>query len=355
MNLGAALIGLSHLLGILLLLTTPALAQQEAKAPENHRTDWFKNAKWGVFMHYMADTVLKGDELTVENWNKTVDAFDAKGLTEQLASAGAGYFVLTLGQNSGFYCSPNASYDRLTGFAPSKCSRRDLVSDLSDALRARHIRLLVYLPSGAPDRDKAATKALEWKAGQFPLWTYKDGKPKGQDDRLASFQRKWESVIAEWSKRWGRKVSGWWFDGCYYPDAMYRHPQAPNFASFAAAARAGNPDSIVAFNPGVLNPIITLTPEEDYAAGEINEPDKVVCAGRWVGQAQFQMLSYLGPSWCQKPPRFKAAQIVSITRGITEKGGVVTWDVPPAGINGHIPEDFLAQLKAVGESLARKE
>jgi hypothetical protein len=346
---------LSRLLNLLLLLTTPALGEPAGKAPEKHRTDWFKNAKWGVFMHYMADTVLKGDELTVENWNKAVDAFEVKGLTDQLASTGAGYFVLTLGQNSGFYCSPNATYDRLTGFTPSKCSRRDLVSDLSDALRARHIRLLVYLPSGAPDRDKAAVQALEWKAGQFPLWTYKDGKPKGQDDRLASFQRKWESFIAEWSERWGRKVSGWWFDGCYYPDAMYRHPETPNFASFAAAARAGNPDSLVAFNPGVLNPIITLTPEEDYTAGEINEPDKVVCTGRWVGQAQFQMLSYLGPSWCQKPPRFKAGQVVSITRSITDKGGVVTWDVPPAGINGHIPEDFLAQLQAVGEGLARKE
>ena len=44
-----------------------------------------------------------------------------------------------------------------------------------------------------------------------------------------------------------------------------------------------------------------------------------------------------------------------LTRAITDKGGVVTWDVPPAGINGHIPEDFLAQLKAVGASLARKE
>ena len=28
-------------------------------------------------------------------------------------------------------------------------------------------------------------KALEWKPGQFPLWTYENGKPKGQDDRLA--------------------------------------------------------------------------------------------------------------------------------------------------------------------------
>ena len=343
-----------NLLCITLALTTAAVGGQEPTPKESRRTDWFNHAKWGVLMHYMGDTVLKGDELTVENWNKAVNAFDVKGLAEQLSSAGAGYFVLTLGQNSGFYCSPNAAYDRLTGITPSKCAKRDLVSDLSDALRARHIRLMVYLPAGAPDRDKEAMKALEWKAGQFPLWTYANGKPKGQDDRLASFQRKWESVIGQWSKQWGRKVSGWWFDGCYYPDAMYRHPQAPNFASFAAAARAGNPDSIVAFNPGVLNPIITLTPAEDYTAGEINEPDKVVCAGRWVGRAQFHMLSYLGPSWCQKPPRFKPAQVAAITRGITDKQGVVTWDVPPAGINGHIPEDFLAQLKAVGAVLARK-
>ena len=133
------------------------------------------------------------------------------------------------------------------------------------------------------------------RAGQYPLWKYENGKPKGQDDRLAAFQQKWESVITEWSKRWGRRVSGWWFDGCYYPDAMYRHPEPPNFASFAAAVRSGNPDSLVAFNPGVLNPIITLTPEEDYTAGEINDPGKVVCPGRWVGKAQFHMLSYLGP------------------------------------------------------------
>lgn len=343
-----------QLIWILSLLCGTAVAADAAEPPRNHRPDWFRDAKWGVFMHYMADTVLKGDQLNVENWNKAVDAFDVNGLAEQLASAGAGYFVLTLGQNSGFYCSPNATYDRLTGITPGKCARRDLVADLSAALRAKKIRLMVYLPAGAPDRDREAMKALEWEAGKFPLWTYEKGKPKGQDDRLVSFQKKWESVIAEWSKRWGRNVSGWWFDGCYYPDAMYRHAEPPNFASFAAAARAGNPGSIVAFNPGVLNPIITLTPEEDYTAGENNEPDKVACPGRWVDTAQFHMLSYLGPNWCQKPPRFKAEQVVDFTRGITDKQGVVTWDVPPAGINGHIPEDFFAQLKAVGETLKRK-
>ncbi len=338
-----------------LFLQMAVIAAVAAEPGLPHRTDWLKEAKWGVFMHYMGDTVLKGDQLTIENWNKAVEAFDVNGLADQLASVGAGYFVLTLGQNSGFYCSPNKTYDKLTGITPSKCARRDLVSNLSEALRAKGIRLMVYLPSGAPDRDQEAMKAFEWKPGQFPLCTYVNGKPKGQDDRLAAFQKKWESVIAEWSKRWGRQVSGWWFDGCYYPDAMYRHPEAPNFASFAAAARAGNPDSVVAFNPGVLDHIITLTPEEDYTAGEINDPGKVVCPGRWVAKAQFHMLSFLGPTWCQKPPRFKADQVVAFTCAITDKEGAVTWDVPPTGVNGHIPDDFLAQLKAIGESAKPKK
>ncbi len=157
-----------HVLCILVVFGKLALAADPANPLEKDRTDWLKEAKWGVFMHYMGDTVFKGDQLTVENWNKAVDAFDVKGLAEQLASAGAGYFVLTLGQNSGFYCSPNSTYDKLTGITPSKCARRDLVSDLSEALRAKRIRLMVYLPSGAPDRDREAMKALEWKAGQFP-------------------------------------------------------------------------------------------------------------------------------------------------------------------------------------------
>ncbi len=335
------------LAALCVLLCAAAVSAQEQKRPD--RTAWFQQAKWGVFMHYMGDTVCKAP--TVEAWNQAVESFDVEGLSEQLASAGAGYFVLTLGQNSGFFCAPNAAYDGIVGITPSKCARRDLPADLAAALKKRGIRLMVYLPAGAPDRDTEAMEKLEWKNGAHPFWTCKGGAPKGEDSRLVSFQNKWESVIADWSKRWGGNVCGWWFDGCYFPDAMYRHPDAPNFESFAAAARAGNPDSIVAFNPGVEVPIITLTPAEDYTAGEINEPEKVKCDGPRVGTAQLHMLSYLGPNWCQKPPRFTAEQAVRHTRNITDKGGVVTWDVPPEGPTGKILPEFLEQLQAVGKAL----
>lgn len=165
--------------------------------------------------------------------------------------------------------------------------------------------------------------------------------------RNLEFQRKWERVIAEWSERWGRKVSGWWFDGCYWPNAMYRSMNPPNFASFAGAARKGNADSIVAFNRGVIFPIISMTEQEDYTAGEMDDPSKVQVSEFWQDGAQFHMLSYLGKAWSAGPPRFTTDQVVEFTSRITRKGGVVSWDVP-TDARGLILEPFLEQLRAIG-------
>lgn len=301
-------------------------------------TDWFKDAKWGVFIHYLAETFKSGTQkkITVDDWNRMVDSFDVKGLANQLESAGAKYIFVTLGQNSGFYCAPNDTYDRIIGIKPGKCSHRDLVSDLSDKLVARGIRMLVYLPSGAPDKDSPAIKALEWKSN---------------GGRLAEFQIKWETVIREWSLRWGKRISGWWVDGCYYANDMYRHEAPPNFKSFAEAMKSGNPDSIVAFNPGVKVPVVSLTEYEDYTAGEISNSFPVFDSyqqgprvERWInGDRQYHILSFLGDGWGFGNPRFPDEFVVGFTKYMNRRMGVMTWDVPISE-QGLIKEPFLCQL-----------
>ncbi|MFZ2654847.1 MAG: alpha-L-fucosidase [Victivallales bacterium] len=300
------------------------------------RTDWFHEAKWGVFMHFLATPASssQGAETDADAWNRRVDSFDVKGVAKQLIEARAKYFVLTLGQNSGHYCCPNEAYDRLTGIRPSKCARRDLVSELHDALAPHGIRLMVYLPAGAPEYEPMAVEKMKWAKG----------------GRCAEFQRNWESVIREWSLRWGRKVSGWWFDGCYYDDEMYRHADEPNFKSFAAAVRAGNPDSIVAWDPGVQYPPYTVDAEEDYTAGEVNEPQEVDAPGRWDKHAQFHILTFLGKYWAQLPIRFTASEAISHTLSFTDCGGVVTWDVPLT-YEGLINPEAFAILKEVGKAV----
>jgi hypothetical protein len=320
---------------LLIALAAPGLAQ--------HRADWMQQAKWGVMNHYLADWQARVNHLTmsVETWNSMIDKFDVEALAKELQSAGASYYQISIGQNSGYYLSPNAVYDQLTGIQPSKCSRRDLVSDLAAALAPRGIKLMVYLPSGAPAQDKPADAALGWQNGAHPN---------------TEFQRKWERIIREWSSRWGKKVSGWWFDGCYFPSTMYRSPEPPNFASFAAAARAGNPDAIVAFNPGVVYRMLSLTPYEDFTAGEIDKPELVAIKRGADGQidgTQIHMLSYLGQTWGMgAAPRFSAAQAIEYTHKVTNAGGAVTWDVP-VGLDGKIGEPFLDQLAAIGKSFAK--
>ena len=129
---------------------------------------------------------------------------------------------------------------------------------------------------------------------------------------------------------------------------MYRSPEAPNFASFAAAARAGNPDAAVAFNPGVVYRMLSLTPYEDYTAGEIDKPDQVTIRRNADGKidgAQLQMLSYLGQTWgIGDQPRFTSQQAIEYTQKLRKAGGAVTWDVPVA-IDGTISKAFLDQLK----------
>lgn len=92
-----------------------------------------------------------------------------------------------------------------------------LAGDSGHCRRGRHralsnVLLMAYLPSGAPDRDLEVVKALRWKDGVFLLWTYENGNPRGKDDRLAAFQQKWESVIAEWPYCPKTRVLPWIFE-----------------------------------------------------------------------------------------------------------------------------------------------
>jgi len=144
----------------------------------------------------------------------------------------------------------------------------------------------------------------------------------------------------------GKKVAGWWFDGCYFPNSMYRSADPPNFASFAAVARAGNPDSCLAFNPAVVYRILSVRPSEDYTAAEIDKPDQVTvrrAVGGRVDGMQINMLSFLGETWGSGGPRFTTDQVIEYTKKIIDFGGSVTWDVP-VELDVTITQRFLDQL-----------
>ncbi len=294
--------------------------------PNNPNADWFKDAKYGVFMHFLPGDA-KGLALVKE--------FDVQGLSRQLETLGAKYFVITLGQNSGFFNAPNAAYDRYTGYAPGeRCSTRDLPLDLYRVLQPKGIRLMLYLPCQTPNEDARAQKAF--------------GLPEGKRDQPIDmeFAQKWAQVIQEWSDRYGDKVAGWWFDG------GYQHVKFNEAIAqvYAKAVKHGNPNAIVTFNPGVR--LICHTQAEDYTAGELNDPFNMLPTSRWVEGSQWHALTFLGSQWSRRDTRYPTEKWVEWVRAVASKEGVITLDMgpnwdPQAGPIGSLAEAQMAQVQAL--------
>lgn len=317
---------------VLLLVLLPSAKQARPESTSN--ADWLRHAKYGVFMH-----LLPSDGTTLARlW-----AFDVEALASQLEAVGAGYVVLTLGQNSGYFNAPNEEYDRVTGYAPGeRCSKRDLPADLATALRSRKIRLLLYLPCQVPNEDTRSQAAF--------------GLPQGRKDQPidVAFADRWAVVIQEWSDRYGDRVSGWWFDGGY-ESIRFSEAIADRYA---AAARHGNPGTIVTFNPGVG--LRRHTQTENYTAGELNEPFAVLPVSPSVAGSQWHALTFLGTSWAQRNTRYPAQRWADWARTVIGKGGAITFDMgpnwdPKAGAIGTLSDAQVEQMKVIKAAVRGKE
>ena len=314
-------------------------------------TDWLHAAGWGVFTHFLSG-VPEPETMDTDKWNRRVEAVDVERLAAQIADTGAGYHFMTVGQNSGYYCAPNATYDEIVG-GPSRLTRRDLVGELADALATRGVRAMVYAPSHGPAEDRRAIEALgftpEWDAS---AWQLKPGtylRRHQVDERLSRAQRNWEAVLGEWSVRWGRRIHGWWIDGCFHAERMYRHDQPPNFRSLASTVKRGNPEAIIAFNGGhdLFEP---LSVYDDYTAGEAFTPPTVHRwrdLSRFVDGAQLHVLTYLGANWGDPRLRFNDELVRGYTRHLRDHGGVMSWDVA-IDAQGRIPDHCRRQLGLLG-------
>jgi hypothetical protein len=316
--------------GIFLIFAAGASAT--AGESPNPNTERFQKAGWGVFVHYLehlqnnpAELNSLGKETT---WDECVRKFDVERFAGQIGETSAGYVIFTMEQLARFLIAPNATFDRLTGYKPGEaCATRDLVEDLYQALNRRGIRLMLYWTGDGPSKDERAAKALGWT-----------------EKESVDYVRRWASVAREYSERYGAKVAGWWVDGCY-PWIGYDDER---LGIMAKALKAGNPNAIVALNPGVENRVSAYTRWEDYTCGEQNE-FKDIPEGRWVNGEQWHILSFLGCShqgWAVPGSKYKKQELADYVRKVNERGGVVSIDVMLYR-DGALDRSQLEMLKAV--------
>ncbi|MBD3177855.1 MAG: hypothetical protein GF320_21990, partial [Armatimonadia bacterium] len=312
----------------LLLSTAPLMGE-----PMNPNTDWFHDAGYGVFVHYLTNLQNEPSHIASlgkeTSWDECVAEFDTERFAETMAEVRARYVIFTVMQVQRYMAAPNATYDEITGYEPGEaCATRDLIMDLSDSLRARDIRLMLYYTGDGPRADPQAAQAFGC------------GSPVSDE-----FVEKWTSVAREYSLRYGDRISGWWVDGCY-PWIGYNDD---NLAVFAEALKAGNPEAIVAFNRGVDPEVMPYTPHEDYTCGEQNRfydmPES-----RWIEGEQWHILSYLGPWWGDPGTKYAKQELADYVWDVHRRGGVVSIDVLLFR-DGGLDRSQVEMLKAVGTTM----
>lgn len=293
-----------------------------------HKTDWFHNQKWGVFSHYLAIFENGGTESGLlhskgkgeTDWDACVNDFNVDTYASLVNEMNAGYVIFTVMQGTRFLCAPNDTFNQITGYKTGEaCSTRDLIAELADALDAYGIPLMLYYTGDGPYLDHDAGRA-------FGLWDRTNQKVS------EAFVLKWASVAREYSLRYGPKVKGWWIDGCYRDLLGYGDDKLKILGD---AVRAGNPNTLVAFNNG-LGFHSQYSIHEDFTAGEEND-FSVFPDSRFAGASQWHVLSFLGipsqffswgsPAWNSPGSKYRTRQLIDYVQKVNMHGGVVTIDV----------------------------
>lgn len=305
---------------------------------------WMQQGPFGLMVHFLKE-VQPRDGVPVEDWNEMVDGFSVESFCREVEATGARWLIFTLGQNNGYYCSPNPVLESLL---PGRCSKRDLAQEIARNLKTRGIRSIAYLPSEVDMADEAIREAFGWDLDPVDK---------------SVFQERYMAFIRAWAERWGTDLDGWWFDGCYDAAEMsFMRTHGWNngrfdYARWSAAAMAGNPDAVVALNPGA-DAMGYAFKEQDYLGGEANDLKRLP-AGPLVDGMQWHALIWMDCFWIHgsepgpiAPPRFSEDEMYAYVKACRSRGGAVTWNV---GIyqDGTMAEPSVERLTRVSERLSQ--
>ena len=317
-----------------------------------HKTDWFKESKWGIFTHYLnymqnsnsENGMLHSQGKGETSWDECVNDFDTDKYAKILHELGAGYAYFTITQGYKFMCAPNETFNEITGYSTGEgCSTRDLIADLITSLDKYNIPLMLYFTGDGPYIDDKGGKAF----GFFD---------RNNNNVTDEFVAKWARVAKEYSLRYKDKIKGWWIDGCYKDFYGYNEGKLKMLGD---AVRAGNPDTLVTFNNGVAVKG-RYSQYEDYTAGEVTDFHNVYPESRFCDGSQWHVLSFLGlpaqfhewgnPAWGYPGSKYSGEFIADYVRKVNGLDGVVSIDVCTLR-DGSIDMGQIEVLKALKNNL----
>lgn len=300
-----------------------------------NRADWMKGSV-GISVHWTA--ALCTETGFCPPFEETVNAFDVERFAETLKSIGAKHLIFTTAHAYQYMAMPNAALDAIS---PGRTTKRDLFGEILDACESRGIRVIAYYNHSC---NEPSVMVCDWiRACGCPLRNDHGGD-------METFAANISSIIRWMSQRYGRKISGWWFDSAYsvdshgpvsYLDFKWRHHPASTWDGpeytfpwqrLLDAARSGNPDAACAINAGV-GERYQYSDDTDWYAGESVQFDESFTPEADGRRVDTRWICVDDPGWVFRPEkgfcplRKPVAFLRDYVRQHTSDGKMVTFNV----------------------------
>ena len=223
-----------------------------------------RDTVYGIGFHWTTWTWSRNG--APKPFEEAVECFDVPQFVEQARACGAGHVLLTATHEKHHLPGPNPEVDRIL---PGRTCQRDLVGEIADALGKFGIRFMVYYNHGVhhatwdPDQpqDPAWQQAVgAWESGRHVALGHSGPVP----DR-SRFYDNYCRVIGWMGEHYRDKLTAFWFDSGY---ELAKFRDMP-WERITAAAKAGHPQRLVAYNAGIMMQH-AYTSHQDYWAGELN-------------------------------------------------------------------------------------
>ncbi len=322
---------------------------------------WMLPGKYGIFMHYQYRILLgysiktkpqfpDPTRMNAAEWNRFVDGFDVKGFAQQMADAKAGWVIFCLDDHYfAWPCAPNQAFSEFTGYAPGeKCSRRDLILDLAEALDARGVKLICYFAglNGYMKEPKVAAGLMDGGPGRGEFNDRVPPSAEGRRRRLA--------VLKEYADRYREKVAGWWFDGVT-PDTYRAEPD--DWRTIDTIVHSANPKAVIAFSYGANEQACVSPGIDDYTAGDTWSKQDLKLLTPAMLPAPAGLLWH-GKIYCGNvyhgqgdANQFRDGELIDWIDTCNRQGGVCTLDWPFDPKTGLLKEFGFAQIRNIARAV----
>ena len=334
----------------------------ESYEQRNERMKWWREAKFGLFVHYGlysglgglfrgvpggAEWIQRNLDLDTETYAREAARYfaPAEGCTEGWASlareAGCRYMVLTTKHHDGFALFDTQQSD----FCAPKLVGRDLVREYVEACRRHGLRVGFYhsvIDWHHPDYDDSICPDLCYPAGQRELLRQR-GIPRNQE----SYVRYLHAQVKELLGSYG-PVSILWWDYSQGAAEGERAWKAPGLIEMCRQMQPGiiMNNRLYAFSGFDAT---RDTVELDLRCGDYTTPEKRIPEAGYPGM-DWEACMTIGDKWGfnRFDTKLKSpAVIIRQLQECTAKGGNLLLNIGPMG-DGHVPSAQAEVLRRIG-------